>query len=83
MNMYPLNDEALRREHALNREPLINARAEQHRLLAEAGMIRRTAVSRQVFRWSEWLGRLFACVYSRAGSRSIESGHRASGLGEP
>jgi hypothetical protein len=72
MNMYPLNDEVLRREHALNREPLIKARAEQHRLLAEAGLIRRTRVSRQALRLSEWLGQRISAARLRLQPRRFE-----------
>jgi hypothetical protein len=72
MNMYPLNDEALRREHALNREPLIKARAEQRRLLAEAGLVRRSRFSGEVSQLLGWLGQHISAVRLRLLPRRFE-----------
>jgi len=72
MNMYPLNDEVLRNEHALNREPVIKARAEQHRLLAEAGLVRRSRFSGQVSQLSGWLGQHISAVRLRLLPRRFE-----------
>lgn len=54
MNMYPLNEEMLRRDYALNREPEVKARSKQHRMLADAGLVRRSSFSCQLCRrlWS-------------------------------
>lgn len=58
MNMYPLTDQALMNDYRLNREPVVAAQTEQHRLMVEAGLIRRSWFSCQVCR-SVWrLGRL-------------------------
>ena len=39
--MLPLNDYTLLKDYELNKLPVILARAEEHRLLSEAGLIRR------------------------------------------
>jgi hypothetical protein len=57
MNMYPLNEEILRRDYALNREPDVKARNEQRRLLAEAGLVRRSRFSCRLCQQVRLLGR--------------------------
>jgi hypothetical protein len=72
MNMYPLNDEVLRNEHALNREPIIKARAEQHRLLAEAGLVGHSRFFGAVSRLSGWLGQHISAARLRLQPRKFE-----------
>lgn len=56
MNMFPLSEETLRREHALNREPEVRARSQQHRMLEDAGLVRRSRFSCQLCRRLRSLG---------------------------
>ncbi len=48
--MLPLNDYLLLKDYKLNKLSAINARAEQHRILAEAGLVRRPWLSCQICR---------------------------------
>ncbi len=70
--MLPPNDYLSMQEYKLNRLPDVLARAEQHRLLVEAGLIRRSPLSApsvwlscQVCRSLWRLGRLMATAGQR------------------
>ena len=56
--MLPLNDYVMLKDYELNKLPAVVARAERHRLLAEAGLIRRPWLSCQVCRSLWRLGRM-------------------------
>jgi hypothetical protein len=56
--MLPPNDYLSMQEYELNRLPDVIAKAEQHRLLVEAGLIRRPWLTCQVCRSLWRLGRL-------------------------
>lgn len=58
MNMYPLTDEVLMNDYKLNREPVVAAKTEQHRLMVEAGLVHRSRLSCQVCRSMWRLGHL-------------------------
>ena len=63
--MLPPNDYDLRKHYKLNRLPAVLAKAEQHRLLSEAGFIQRPWLSCQVFRSLRRLGRLLVTAGQR------------------
>jgi hypothetical protein len=63
--MLPPNDYLAMQEYELNRLPNVLAKTEQHRLLVEAGLIRRPWLTCQVCRSLWRLGRLLV----RAGQR--------------
>jgi len=74
--MLPLNDYVLLKDYELNKLPVVLAKAEQHRLLSEAGLIRRSPLCAP-FVWlsclvcrSLWrLGRLLATTGLRLEQR--------------
>lgn len=55
--MFPLNDYCYYKDYELNRLPKVKEDAEKHRLLAEAGLIRKPWLSCQVCRSLWQLGR--------------------------
>jgi hypothetical protein len=67
--MLPLNDYILVKDYELNELPAVVAKAEQHRLLAEAGLIRRPWLSCQVCRSLWRLGRLLVTAGQRLEQR--------------
>lgn len=67
--MLPLNDYILLKDYELNKLPVILARAEEHRLLSEAGLIRRPWLSCQVCRSLSRLGHLLVTAGQRLEQR--------------
>jgi hypothetical protein len=63
--MLPLNDYLLMKDYELNRLPDVVAEAERHRLLAEAGLIRRPWLTCQVCRSLWRLGHLLETAGQR------------------
>jgi hypothetical protein len=63
--MLPPNDYLSMKDYELNRLPDVLAKAETHRLLAEAGLIRRPWLTCQVCRSLWRLGRLLATAGQR------------------
>jgi hypothetical protein len=63
--MLPPNDYLSMKDYELNRLPDVLARAEQHRLLDEAGLIRRPWFTCQVCRSLWRLGRLLVATGQR------------------
>lgn len=63
--MLPQNDYLLLKDYELNRLPAIVAGAERHRLLKEAGLIRRPWLSSQLCRSLWRLGRLLVATGQR------------------
>jgi len=56
--MFPLNDYVALKDYQLNREPVVAKRAEEHRILAEAGLIRRPWLTCQACRALWRFGRM-------------------------
>ena len=56
--MLPMSEYTALKDYELNFLPDVLARAEQHRLLSEAGLIRRSWLSCHVCRWLAGLGRV-------------------------
>jgi hypothetical protein len=67
--MLPPNDYVALKDYQLNKLPVVVAKAEQHRLLMEAGLIRRPWVSCQVCRSLWRLGRLLVATGRRLEQR--------------
>ncbi len=63
--MLPPSDYDLRKNYELNRLPAVLVKAEQHRLLSEAGLIRRPRLSFQAFRSLWRLGRMLVTAGQR------------------
>ncbi len=63
--MLPPNDYVMLKDYKLNKLPAVVAKAEQHRLLAEAGLVRRPWLACQVCRSLWRLG----CALMNAGQR--------------
>jgi hypothetical protein len=63
--MLPPNDYLAMKDYELNRLPDVLAKAEQHRLLVEAGLIRRPWLTCQVCRSLWRLGRLLVTAGQR------------------
>ncbi len=59
------NDYVMLKDYELNRLPVVKANAEKHRLLVEAGLVRRPWVSCQVCRSLWRLGRVLATAGQR------------------
>ena len=73
MNMYPISEEVLRREHALNREPDVQARSQQYRMLADAGLVRRSRFSCQLCRRLRSLGQQLVTNSQRLLTRRLQT----------
>ncbi len=67
--MLPPNDYLSMKDYEWNRLPAVLAKAEQHRLLVEAGLIRRPWLSCQVCRSLWRLGRLLVTTGQRLEQR--------------
>jgi hypothetical protein len=67
--MLPLNDYTLLKDYELNKLPVVLAKAEEHRLLSEAGLIRRPWLSCQVCRSLWRLGHVLATAGQRLEQR--------------
>jgi hypothetical protein len=67
--MFPQNDYLWLKDYELNRLPAGLANAEQHRLLSEAGLIRRPWLSCQICRSLWQLGRMLVTAGQRLEQR--------------
>ncbi len=63
--MLPLNDYYYLKDYQLNREPMVAANAETHRLLKEAGLVKRPWLSCQICRSLWRLGRALVSTGQR------------------
>jgi hypothetical protein len=67
--MLPLNDYSLLKDYEWNKLPVVLTKAEEHRLLVEAGLIRRSWLSCQVCQSLWRLGHLLATAGQRLEQR--------------
>ncbi len=67
--MFPLNDYVALKDYQLNREPVVAKRAEEHRILTEAGLIRRPWLTCQACRALWRFGRMLVVAGRRLEQR--------------